>query len=141
MKNKKLIALLIAVLLIYSMLCACARESLPEDAVDFTTTEYINPDDAEDGYAGVVEYNGRQYVLYGVQSGTVKLSRIGECIGYCDGDANARVYSLDETGDYLAEFYANGMMEQVTFLRALDTAGKEIYTPDYIDSLGFELWN
>ena len=137
---KRIITLLTAALLIASMLCACAPEPLPEDAAEFTMIEYVNPDDPEDGYAGVIVYNGREYVLYGVQGKTVRLDKLGECIGYCDGDTNARVYSINETSDYLAEFYVNGMMEQVTFLRALDTAGEEIYTPDYIDSLGYELW-
>jgi len=34
----------------------------------------------------------------------------------------------------------NGWMSQPMFYRAVDTKGKDVYTPDYIDSLDYEYW-
>jgi hypothetical protein len=32
-------------------------------------------------------------------------------------------------------------MEQFNFLRSVDTIGVDIDIPDFIDSLGYEIWN
>jgi hypothetical protein len=32
-------------------------------------------------------------------------------------------------------------MEQFDFWRSVDTIGKEIDVPDFIDSMGYEIWN
>ena len=140
---KKTVLFLLALALIMSLLCACGEsviKKLPEDAQNIVTAEYTNPDNADDGYAGVIEYGGRTYVIYGTQSGTIRESMIKECIGYTDGDTNSRVYTLNDTDDYIATYYVNGEMEQLTFLRALDTRGEDIDTPEYISSLDYELW-
>ena len=140
---KKVILCMIAAISALCILCACGEsviKNLPENAPNIVTTEYTNPDNADDGYAGVIEYGGRTYVFYGTQSGMIRESMIKECIGYTDGDTNSRVYTLNDTDDYIATYYVNGEMEQFHFLRALDTVGEDIATPEYIDSLDYELW-
>ena len=112
---------------------------LPDNISELKTGTYINPDDKEDSYLTII-YNGREYAAYGVQGKTIKDSMIDKCIGYIDGDTNSRVYSLVDTKDYIADYYVNGVMEQVGFLRAIDTIGKSVDTPDYIDDLEYDIW-
>lgn len=45
-----------------------------------------------------------------------------------------------DTEDYIANYYVNGEMMQFEFYRAADTIGKEIYIPEYINSLEYEIW-
>ena len=54
-----------------------------------------------------------------------------------------RIYTLteDPCENYLMVKYTEGIMEQPTFLRAVDTRQTDIYTPPYIDSLGYEYWS
>ena len=118
---------------------------LPEEPLAFETWDFKNPEDPEDGYMAL-DYGGRTYLPYGIPEGRIGGGDIGRCLGYVvqDGEAdpNLRIYTLsdDPDGHYLMEYYVNGEMEQPLFLRAIDTAGEEIPTPDYIDSLEYAYW-
>lgn len=37
-------------------------------------------------------------------------------------------------------YYVNGMMEQPDFYRAIDTVGVDVHTPNYIESLDYDIW-
>ena len=139
MRKRRLCTVCAAAML---LLTGCSRGKLydePEEFPELQTGTYVNPDDPEDSYVTVL-YDGREYVLYGTQSKTIRDSMIAACVGYLDGDTNERVYTLTDTTDYIAEFYVNGIMEQVNFLRAADTIGKDADTPDYISSLDYDIW-
>ena len=139
---KRMIVLALAVTMIFT-LSACGKNgvmhTLPDDAKNFAPYEYIDPCDDMDGYMGV-EYCGRYYVAFGTQEGTVHESDLEACIGYIDGDKNSRVYTLKDTSDLLATYYLNGEMEQFAFLRALDTADRDIPLPDYVCDLHYPIW-
>lgn len=120
--------------------------ALPEPPVSFTQKEYCHPDHPEDGYMAV-EYNGRLYVPYGTLKGMITPKDVKECVGYIcreddPEDKNAHLHTLTDDPDvnYLMEYYVNGLMEQPNFYRAVDTAGEDIYTPTYIDSLDYDIW-
>ena len=120
--------------------------ALPEPPVVFRQVEYTDPGHPEDGYMAV-EYNGRLYVPYGTLRGVLSPKDVKECIGYIyreeyPDDTHTHLHTLadDPDGNFLMEYYVNGMMEQPDFYRAIDTAGKEIATPKYIESLGYDIW-
>lgn len=106
---------------------------------DSNRNEYINPNNKEDGYC-YVEINGVMYLPYGVQAGTITGDMIGECIAYEEDDDNQRYYEVIGTEDFIADYYVNGEMEQINFMRKADTMGKEIEIPSFIDSLDYEIW-
>ena len=139
---KKITAILLALSLCL-VLSACGKSGvmydLPDDAKNFAPYEYIDPCDDTDSYMGV-EYCGRYYVAFGAQAGTVHESDLEACIGYIDGDKNSRVYTLKETPDLLATYYINGEMEQFAFIRALDTADRDIPLPDYVYDQHYPIW-
>ena len=56
-------------------------------------------------------------------------------------DRGELVIKLVGTDDYLMVYYADAFMQPPVFYRAMDTDGQDIYTPDYIESYGDELWN
>lgn len=58
-------------------------------------------------------------------------------------NTNRRIYTLsgDPEHNYLMDFNDSiKLMNQPTFYRAIDTNGKIIDTPIFIDSLGYEFW-
>ena len=118
---------------------------LPADPIEFDMGEFTNEDDPEDGYR-TIEYNGRTYLPYGTLGKTIRKNDIGTCLGYLvqDGEKleEVRVYTLtgDTEQNYLMDYSITGFMEQPSFWRAMDTKGKDVSTPDYIDSLGYEYW-
>ena len=111
----------------------------PEDFKQLEICDYVSPENPDDGYRGVF-YNDRLYLPFGTQGKTIKEEMIKSCIGYTGDDTNARVYTLNDTDDFIAEYYINGEMMQFMFLRAADTLGEDIKVPDYIDSLDCDLW-
>ncbi len=119
--------------------------ALPQDPIEFHTGTFVNPADADDGYLSF-EYNGRTYIMYGTLKGRIGAKDVGECLGYIvqDGEKmeDVRVFLLNESAnaDYLVEILTEGFMQPPVFFRAVDTAGKEIYTPVFIDDLDYEFW-
>ena len=84
---------------------------------------------------------------YGKIGKTLHENDIDVCVGYLvqDGekDTNQRVYTLvdDTEHNYLMDYYvASDFMNQPVFWRAIDTKGKEIVTPEFIDSLEYSYW-
>ncbi len=65
---------------------------------------------------------------------------IGECIAYEVDDENERYYEVIGTDMFIANYYVDGEMEQVCFLRREDTYGHDIVIPNFIDDLGYEIW-
>ena len=145
---------IIAALLLGGMLltgCGWLNDSekygaLPNPPVRFTQQDYVNPKNPEDGYMAV-EYGGRLYLPYGTLKGVIRPKDVQACIGYVfqedyPDDTNSRLHTLaaDQDVNYLMEYYVNGMMEQPTFYRALDTRGREIVTPGFIESLDYDVW-
>lgn len=49
--------------------------------------------------------------------------------------------SVEAYANYLGRFETEGIMNQPDFFRAIDTVGKDITTPAYIDDLGYKYWN
>ena len=139
MKCKSIIASAVTLVLFLSG-CSSKYDSgnwaLPADAGRIEMKDY------EDiGMMGI-EYNGRVYHPYGTVAESVSGDSIRDCIGYLDDDRNDRLYLLSEDPkeNYLMEYYTAGIMEQPVFWRAMDTYGKDVFTPSYIESLGYEEW-
>ncbi|MCQ2485090.1 MAG: hypothetical protein MJ168_07130 [Clostridia bacterium] len=145
---KKIIAVLMVICFLF--LCGCGRinySELPSDALAFETGEYIDANDDDAGYI-TITYNGRTYMPYGTLGKTLKQKDIDKCIGYLvqDGVAqkDTRFFTLvgDDEENFLLEHYiVTTLMNQPNFLRAVDTKGKEISVPKYIDSLDYKFWN
>jgi hypothetical protein len=116
---------------------------IPDDAVaitDINENTYSNPNDSEDTY-GCVEIDGVTYVIFGTQGTTITDQEIGSCIAYSKTDSNERFYEVKGSHDFIASYYVHGVMSQFDFLRSVDTIGVDIDIPDFIDSLGYEIWN
>lgn len=144
---KKQIALL-ALLAALLLLSGCGPRidySLPENPTEFVTEDYVNPDDPEDGYRAIV-YKGRTYIPYGTLMGALRGQDVGKCLGYLvqegQEDENSRVFLLsdDPETNFLALLEVEGVMSQPTFYRAVDTAGRAVAVPKFIDDLGYEFW-
>ena len=124
------------------MLTGCYNSvyELPDNAPELQETTYVNEKDKEDTYRELL-YGGREYVGYGTINNEFRNSDVLSCVGYAGGDTNERICTLKATNDYLMSKYVNGIMDQPIFYRAIDTMGKEIFTPPYIDSLNYDIWN
>ena len=145
MKNS---ALCLAAALTAAAFSGCAKRidySLPPDPIAFDMVSFVNPADSEDTYLSIT-YNGRKYICYGTIKGSINGDDVGACLGYTvqegKADENSRIFLLkaDSSANYLVEIYINGEMDQPTFFRATDTAGKDIFTPDCIESLDYGYW-
>lgn len=145
---KKLLSLFIIAISLLGLV-GCGQTiypDLPDNAVAFEMGEYVDTDDAA---YGTIVYQGRTYMPYGTLGKTLREKDISCCIGYMiqDGkaDTDERVYTLsdDTECNYLMEYYAaaDNEMEQPYFWRAIDTRGKNITAPEYIDSLDYSYWN
>ena len=138
---KKGIILLMIILFLTG--CGIKYPELKDDAIAFEMGEYID----EDASYGTIEYKGRTYMAYGTLKGSLKSSDLKDCIGYIVEDKNiqimvenkekdARVYTLTEDlgANYLMVHYiVSEIMNQPMFWRAMDTKGKDIKTPAYIE--------
>ena len=145
MKTKLALLLLLALL---AVLAGCGRglaPELPEQPTEFVLEDYVNPSDPEDGYA-VFPYKGRTYACYGTISRSLRAEDLGPCLGYTvqegvkQTDLRVCLLAADPEANYLVRIPVGGFMDQPDFFRALDTAGKEIDTPDYIQSLDYDIW-
>ncbi|MBR1757662.1 MAG: hypothetical protein IJ744_02890 [Lachnospiraceae bacterium] len=143
-RKKKWLWILVFAILVMAG-CGKNRElELPENPVKFVTYDFINPENAEDGYR-VFDYEGRTYLPYGTLKTSLNDRDLSKCLGFVVQDEeelkDVLVYSLkaDPEMNYLV-MRDQGFMSQPTFLRAIDTLEKEIETPDYIQSLDYEYW-
>jgi hypothetical protein len=153
---KKNVVVIGTILTCLLSLSGCTKRPLPElpnDAVAFEMGTFI--DDKHDGDSfGTIEYNGRTYIAYGTINDKYKQSCIESCIGYIIQDEHSssvvdlnntgrRIYSLsgDSEHNFLMDYDDSvKLMNQPGFFRAIDTNGKDIDIPDYIDPLGYEIW-
>lgn len=137
----------LAALLSVSLLTGCGSrhdDSLPETAVGFETSKFVNENNKDDTYS-VITYNDRQYIGYGGIKGRISNDEYTKCIGYLIQDGqemkDVTFWQLKSVhnDDYIV-WRDNGWMSQPIFFRAVDTKGSDVYTPDYIDSLDYEYW-
>ena len=118
---------------------------LPENPIEFHTGTFVNPADPDDTCQSI-EYNGRTYIWYGTLKNKIDGNDVGACLGYIVQDGvimkDARIFLLkaDPDANYLVRFATGGFMSQPDFLRAIDTNGKQIDTPPYIESLDYTCW-
>lgn len=137
-------------------LCGCGQENYPDltdNAIAFEMGTFEDKENDDDSY-GTIEYNGRIYIGYGTINNSFKHENIDKCIGYIIEDENSssvgnknnkdrRIYTLigDKNNDFLMDYYTgDSLMNQPDFFRAIDTKGKNIEIPKYIDELGYEFW-
>ena len=145
MKKSITTAFCIAVAL---LLTGCGRRidyELPVNPIEFHTGTFVNPADPDDTCQSI-EYNGRTYIGYGTLKGSIDGNDVGQCLGYIVQDGvvmkDVRVFLLkaDIDGNYLVQLVSGGFMDQPVFFRALDTRGKTIDTPPYIERLEYPYW-
>jgi hypothetical protein len=151
---KKPYALLTIVIMLVA-LSACGKSHYPAMPANATAFSYGTYVDAQgDTEYATIEYEGRTYLLYGTANSNFHPGKdVDACIGYVieDSDDNApqnndntdtRIYTLTDDTDhnYLVQYSVEAFMEQPNFLRALDTRQSDITTPDYMDSLGYDVW-
>lgn len=136
-------------------LTGCGREypELENNAIGFKTNSYIDVNDDAAGYL-TFEYDGRIYMPYGTSDGAVSEKNIDKCIGYIIQDENSssvidpnnkdeRVYTLvdDKEHNFLMVYYTKDfLMNPRIFYRAIDTKGKDIVIPEYIESSNSKYW-
>lgn len=145
---KKSIYLMIALILILTV-SGCTRIRYPglqANAIAFTMGEYTDINDGDTTY-GAIEFEGRTYIPYGTLGEKLSQKDIDSCLGYIVQsdvrDKDVRVFTLsgDPEHNYLMENnVGSGLMNQPMFWRAIDTKGKDITTPDYIESSGYGFW-
>ena len=109
---------------------------LPAGARNYEQKYYEDQDES------LIEIDGRTYSFFGTLRGKMSDDSIRDCVGYLDGDKNTRIYRLmdDPYDNYIMVKNMEGIMEQPSFYRAMDTRQKDILTPSYIESLGYECW-
>ena len=130
------------------VLSGCGRRidyGLPATPIEFHTGTFVNPADSDDTYLSI-EYDGRTYIMYGTLKSRIDGDDLGKCLGYIVQDGtvmkDTRIFLLnaDPDANYLVRFSIGGIMDQPDFFRALDTKGKTISTPGYIQSLDYSFW-
>lgn len=140
MRSKGITVLILSGALLMSG-CSMIKEDpvyeLPSGAPEYTQKYFEDQDEY------LLEINGRTYSYFGTLKNRIKSDSVCECIGYMEGDENARLYTLmeDPLDNYIMIRNAEGIMEQPAFYRAMDTRNKDILTPSYIESLGYECWS
>ena len=132
------------------VLTGCGRRidyELPENPIEFHTGTFVNPADPDDTYQSI-QYKGRTYIGYGTLKGSIGGDDVGNCLGYIilDGDGTVmkkvRIFPLnaDPDANYLVRIFTDTFMNQPFFFRALDTKGKTIDTPPFIERLEYPYW-
>lgn len=144
----------VGVVVLVSIGCGIKYPDLESDAIGFKVSSYIDENDPDDAGYLTIEYNCRTYMPYGTLKGTLKEKDIEKCVGYIIQDENSssipdknnkdtRIYTLtdDEDNNFLMEYYIKtDLMNPQTFYRAIDTKGKDIDIPSYIDDLNYNYW-
>lgn len=152
--NKKC-CLAFAIVLVLA-LNGCGKNNYPELPDHAAAFEMGIFEDTEHDAAlfGTLEYSGRVYIGYGTSNSAFRSSDVDQCIGYVVMDENStsnpdpndksiRVYTLhgDDDHNFLMEYdNASGLMNQPSFWRAIDTKGKAMDIPNYIDALEYDYW-
>ena len=130
------------------ILAGCGKridDTLPNHPIEFHTGTFVNPADSNDSYQSI-EYNGRIYIGYGTLRHSIDGDDVGKCLGYIVQDGvvmnKVRIFLLnaDPNANYLVRIFTDGFMNQPFFFRALDTSGKTIDTPPFIESLDYSYW-
>ena len=135
MKQLQTAALLLAAL----CLTGCGSlYDLPAEPIVCETGTFVNPDDPEDTF-GTVEWNGRTYILFGIEKGI--RTHFGACLGYVRGDENQRIFAAEglPEEEYLIEYYVAGEMEQAVYLRCIDMQSNPV--PEQLESYGYPFWD
>ena len=117
--------------------CGTDRYALPENPVVFEEGYFVNPDDPDDDF-GTREWDGRTYLMFGIEKGF--RTHFGPCLGYVEGDENRRIFAAEglPEEEYLIEYYVGGEMEQAVYLRCIDTKGDPV--PEQLESYGYPFW-
>lgn len=153
MRKKIVVGIMLACIFILGSCGQRKYPNLPNNAIAFNMGECIDENDDDAAY-GTIEYEGRTYMPYGTLGGNVREKDIDKCIGYIiqnensssivdESNTDTRVYTLveDSEHNYLMDYYIGDTeMNQPYFWRAVDTKGKDIDTPKYIDSLEYSYW-
>lgn len=154
--RRRIVAVICVIMCCLFVLNSCANKPLPDlagDAIAFEIGTFID-NEHDDAAFSTIEYNGRTYIAYGTINNKYKQRYIESCIGYIVQDekvtsvadpsnTNWRIYTLSEDPEhnFLMDFDDTvKLMNQPNFFRAVDTKGKDIRIPDYIDSLSYEFW-
>jgi hypothetical protein len=151
--NKKIIGVILVACIL--MLAGCGKvkyPDLPDNPIAFEMGSFEDTEHDE-ALFGTLEYNGRTYIGFGTISNAYKQSDLDQCIGYIVMDKNSssvpdpnntdtRVYTLagDDHHNFLMDYDGIGEMNQPNIWRAVDTKGKDIEIPAFIDDLGYEFW-
>ena len=145
---------LVVILLFGIAGCGFMYPELDSNAIGFEVSEFIDENDFDNASYLAIEYNGRTYLPYGTLRGVLKAKDIDRCIGYVIQDENSsavnnkydtdtRIYILsgDAEVNFLMEYYiASDLMNIPLFYRAIDTKGKDVFVPGFIDSLDYNYW-
>ena len=153
---KKTTAVICIIMFCLTILSGCMKKPLPDLPSDAAAFEMgVFTDNEHDNAAyGTIEYNGRIYIAYGTISNTYRQSYIESCIGYIVQDEHSssvidlnntdrRIYTLsaDPERNFLMEYDDSvKLMNQPSFFRAIDTNGKDIEIPNYIEPFEYEFW-
>ena len=151
--NKLLKIILLIIIINLTIGCGMKYPDLDENAIGFQAKSYTDENDDSAKYL-TIEYNGRIYMPFGTLKSTLKENDIDKCIGYIIQDENSssiidknnkdtRIYTLtdDQDNNFLMEYYIKtNLMNPQIFYRAIDTKGKNINIPKYIDDLDYNYW-
>lgn len=145
---RKTISILLAFLFIlcFSGCSNMIYPDLPADSTAYEMGSFVDKNH-DDAMYSTIEYNGRIYMPYGTLGSAIHSKDIEKCIGYImqdnSDDNEIRLFTLtdDPENNYLMDCYVGtNFMNQPTFMRAIDTKGKDIATPKFIESLEYSLW-
>ena len=120
--------------------------TMPDSPTEFVTTLVTDENDESKQYAAV-EFDGKIYVSYGTLTEDLDQSEIGSRLGYLvqDGvkleDIGLFPLTSDPDQNYILSMDKQGIMQNKTFFRNSETKGKEISTPSFIKSSGYDYWN
>ena len=119
--------------------------SMPDSPKEFVVTTFTDPNDESVNYAAL-EFDGKTYVKYGTLSGEIDKKDVGSCLGYLVEDGHQiqelRVFDLasDPEQNYLLTMDSQGIMENPSFFRNIETVGEDIETPSFIEDADYALW-
>lgn len=143
MKKNIIISLVFITIIVFSCIYykySLVDYSLNKDSIAFDSLRYDNPKKDGDSYH-MIKYKNNSYVYYGELKTRIKNKDVKKVLGYIKNDVktkNIRVVALNKTDNYL--MVINTHNKQISFYRRLSTVNKNIFTPDYIKSLNYDIW-